>query len=151
MPAELRAVVDTNVWVSAVLNPAGPPAEVLDAFTGGQYVLVTSEPLLNEVRRVLSRPRLVHRYNINSSDVEELLALLRMRAVVVTPPGHLRLCRDPDDDVVIETAMIGDANIVVTRDDDLKGAPEVIAFLDELGIPVRSVRQFLAELAERSR
>ena len=150
MPTEPRAVVDTNVWVSAVLNPAGPPAAVLDAFTSGRFVLVTSEPLLDEVRRVLGRPRLVRRYQIDPAEVEELVGLLRMRAVLVFPPGHLRLCRDPDDDVVIETAVIGGADAVVTRDDDLKGASEVVSFLSELGIPVYSVRQFLAEMADRS-
>ena len=72
------------------------------------------------------------------------------RSVLVFPPGQLRLCRDPDDDVVIETAVVVGADVVVTRDDDLKGAPEVVAFLGEFGIPVRSVRQFLAEIAERS-
>lgn len=71
-----------------------------------------------------------------------------MRAALVFPPGNLRLCRDPDDDIVIETAVIGRADVVVTRDDDLKGAAEVIAFLGELGIPVRTVRHFLAEIAE---
>ncbi len=100
--------------------------------------------------RVLSRPRLARRYQIDPADVEELVDLLRMRAVLVFPPGHLRLCRDPDDDVVIETAVIGGADVVVTRDDDLKGAPEVISFLAEFGIPVRSVRQFLVAVAERA-
>ena len=133
-----------------MLNPAGPPAAVLDAFIDGRFVLVASVPLLNEVRRVLSRPRLARRYQIDPIEVEELVGLLRMRAAIVVPPGQLRICRDPDDDVVIETAMVGGADVVVTRDDDLKGAPEVISFLGELGIPVRSVRQFLAEMAERT-
>jgi predicted nucleic acid-binding protein len=70
-----------------------------------------------------------------------------MRAEIVVPPGLIRLCRDPDDDVVIETAVFGRADLVVTRDDDLKGASEVVAFLREMSIPVRTVRQFLAELA----
>lgn len=136
------------MWVSAVLNPAGPPASVLAAFTNGRFTLVTSASLLDELRRVLTRPRLARRYSIDPNDVEELVALLRMRAVIIEPPGHLRICRDPDDDVVIETAAIGRADVVVTRDDDLKGAAEVVAFLGELGIPVLSVRQFLAATAE---
>jgi putative PIN family toxin of toxin-antitoxin system len=144
----LRAVVDTNVWVSAVLNPAGPPAAVLNAFADGKFELVASEPLLVELRRVLSRPRLVRRYQINPSDVDELVALLSMRAEIVVPPGILQLCRDPDDDIVIETAVVGRAGYVVTRDDDLKRAPEVVAFLEEMNIPVRTVRRFLSELAD---
>lgn len=139
-------MVDTNVWVSAVLNPTGPPAAVLNAFANGEFEVVTSEPLLAELRRVLNRPRLVRRYQITASDADELVALIRMRAEIVVPPGILRLCRDPDDDAVIETAVVGRADLVVTRDDDLKGAPEVIAFLEEFDIPVLTVRQFLLDL-----
>jgi len=144
----LRVVVDTNVWVSAVLNPVGPPAAVLDAFAAGRFELVTCEPLLTELRLVLNRPRLARRYQIHPSDVDELIALLRMRAEIVVPPGVLRLCRDPDDDIEIETAVTGLANLVVTRDDDLKRAPEVVAFLGEMHIPVCTVRRFLTDLAE---
>jgi putative PIN family toxin of toxin-antitoxin system len=121
---------------------------VLDAFARGRFVLVTSEPPLAEVRRVLSRPRRARRYRIDDADIDELVALLRMRAVIVAPPGNLRLCRDPDDDIVIETALVGRAGFVVTRDDDLRGAPEVVAYLEDLGIPVHSVRRVLAEIAE---
>jgi predicted nucleic acid-binding protein len=70
-----------------------------------------------------------------------------MRAEFVVPPGILQLCRDPDDDIAIETAVVGRADLVVYRDDDLKRAPEVVAFLAELNIPVRTLRQFLSELA----
>ena len=79
-----RAVIDTNVWVSAVLNPAGGPAAILDTYTYSRFDLVTSEPLLSELRQVLSRPRLVRRFRIDPSDVNELIALLRMRAAIVT-------------------------------------------------------------------
>lgn len=45
----MRAVVDTNVWISAVLNPIGLPAAVRAALQRGQFVLVISEPLLTEL------------------------------------------------------------------------------------------------------
>ena len=118
---------------------------MLEAYVHGRFELVTSEPLLAEVRQVLNRPRFARRYQIDPSDVEEFIALLRMRSEIVVPPGSLRLCRDPDDDIVIETALVGRADVVVTRDDDLKGSPEVVSFLAELGVPVRTVRRFLAE------
>lgn len=56
-----RAVVDTDGWVSALLNPAGAPALVLAAFLAGRFVVVTGEPMLAELREVLGRPQLVLR------------------------------------------------------------------------------------------
>ncbi len=142
----MRAVVDTNVWISAVLNPTGAPAAVRLALQRQQFTLVTSEPLLAEVALVLARPRFAHRYGVTPADIADLVALLRERAEVVPVTGAVHLCRDPDDDVVIETALNGRADAVVSRDDDLKAASDVAAILSERGIAVLTVRRFLAAL-----
>jgi putative PIN family toxin of toxin-antitoxin system len=52
-----RAVLDTNVLVSG-LGWSGPPAAILDAVSDGSMVLITSAPLLDELRRVLAYPKL---------------------------------------------------------------------------------------------
>lgn len=142
----MRAVVDTKVWVSAVLNPAGSPGAVRTALRQGRFTLVSSEPLLAELVRVLARPRFAERYRITPADVGTLVALLRERAEIVAVGGALRLCRYPDDDLVIETAVTGGATALVTRDDDLKAASEIIAALSERGVAVLTVRRFLAAL-----
>ena len=103
----LRAVIDTNVWVSALLNPAGHPAEVLAAFKRGGFLPVLSPSLLAELRDVLTRPRIRRRIPVPDAAVAEAVDLIETRAVRVTPPGDLRICRDPNDDHVIETAVIG--------------------------------------------
>ena len=142
----MRAVIDTNVWISAVLNPIGPPAAVRAALQRKQYVLVISEPLLTELALVLARPRFARRYGVTSEDIIELVALLRARAETTAVSGTLQLCRDPDDDLVIETALNGRADVLVTRDDDLKGAADVAAVLARRGIAVLTVRRFLTAL-----
>lgn len=142
----MRAVIDTNVWVSALLNRKGSPARVLAALREGLFTLVTSEPLLEELADVLGRPRIVSRYGVSSWDVRELLSLLRERAEFVVVSGTLHLCRDPDDDVLIETAVVGKAEALVTRDDDLKASAEVQAPLEERGVLVLTVRRFLDTL-----
>lgn len=144
----MRVVVDTNVWVSALLNPSGPPALVLAALGSRRFALVTSEPLLAELAEVLLRPRIVRKYGITPEDVDELVSLLRRRAEIVPVVGEIRLCRDPDDDMVIETAQRGRADLLVTRDEDLKGTREVADALASVGISVVSVRRFLAALDE---
>lgn len=56
----------------------------------------------------------------------------------------INICRDPEDDLIIETAMKGKAQYIVSRDDDLKFAPEVSAALSISGIIVLSVAKFLS-------
>jgi putative PIN family toxin of toxin-antitoxin system len=144
----VRAVVDTNVLVSAVLNSMGFPAHVLDACLAGQFTLVTSEPLLDELTEVLSRPRIVRRHGKSPQQVAALVASLRELAVVVSVTSAKPLCRDPDDDIVIATAVEGQAEVVVSRDEDLTRDWEVVEPLERAGIRVLTVRRFLQELQE---
>lgn len=144
----MRVVVDTNVWVSAVLNPGGPPATAAEALGRGVYTLITSAPLLDELAEVLARPRFARRYGVASQDIEDLVALLGEQAEVVSVAGTVHLCRDPDDDMVIETAINGRAELMVTRDDDLKRDWDLIQVLAGEGIEVLSVQQFLKRLAD---
>jgi putative PIN family toxin of toxin-antitoxin system len=142
-----RVVVDTNVWVSALLNPRGFPAQVLEALKQRRFIPILSPPLIEELREVLARPRL-RRYGIRDEDVEELIALLTDRAIWVEPTGKLHLCHDPDDDLILETALLGLAGAMVTRDDDIKRDLELLRWMREQGIPVLSVSQFLELLKE---
>lgn len=143
-----RAVVDSNVWISALLNPRGAPALVLAALEDGLFVLITSEPLLAEIPTVLARERITRKYRVGREEGEALVARLRRRAIIVYPTGTLHLCRDPGDDMVIETAARGDADTLVSRDDDLKGDSHLNVLLAAAGIEVLTVRRFLAAIAE---
>jgi len=144
----LRVVVDTNVWVSALLNRYGYPAQVLSLFRAGRFTLLISEPLLGELAEVLSRPRIARKYRVTQDDIGELIALLRERGIQVGVKGSLRLCRDPDDDVILETAFLGNANTVVSRDGDLKGDEDLVLILQAAGIGVLSVSHFLQALSQ---
>jgi putative PIN family toxin of toxin-antitoxin system len=142
----VRAVVDTNIWVSAVISPKGAPARVLQAYRDGRFTLVTSETLLDEIRDVLNRPRIAGKYGIQADDVDALVDLMRQRAVLVTTTGAVHVCRDPDDDESIEVAIVGQADVVVSRDEDLARAPEVAEYLAGRGVRTLTVRRFLDEL-----
>lgn len=89
---------------------------------------------------VLARPRFARRDGVTRADINELVALLRDRAETVLVDGTLQLCRDPDDDVVIETELNGRADVLVTRDDVFKGAPDVAVILAQQGIAVLAAR-----------
>lgn len=141
----MRTVVDTNAWVSALINPFGPPARLLRVLRAGRFTLIISLPLLDELAEVLGRPRLANRYGYTADDVADLLAVLR-RGDTVPITGTLRMVRDADDDVVVETALLGHADVLVTRDDDLKGDSALVRVLENAGVRVLTVRRFLALL-----
>lgn len=118
----MRAVVDTSVWVSALINPAGSPARVLAAFLAGRFTLVLCEPLLAELAATLTKLRIARKYTIAPGAVASLIDAFRERAEVIDVFQSIQLCRDPGDDIVIETAIGGRAIVLVSRDDDLSGA-----------------------------
>lgn len=112
----------------------------------GRFKPIVSLPLLEALRDVLSRPRIKRKHQVTDQDIGELLSLIRTRSDIVPVTGIVRLCRDPDDDAVIETAFRGEADALVTRDDDLKGALDIVTILEAAGVRVLTVRRFLALL-----
>jgi len=139
----IRAVIDTNVWVSALLNPYGYPARLRKAFEEGYIEVVISEPILEEIADVLSRPRIKDKYGVTKSDIQEFLRLIEARSEHVLVAGDISICRDKDDDLVIETAIKGNVRYLVTRDDDVKIDTKVSDFLSQYGISPISVARFL--------
>ena len=144
MPAV--ALVDTNVWVSAFINPAGFPARMHRAWLDNKFQVVVSLPLLDELSDVLTRPRITRKYPIQATDVEEFLQLLIRRSQIVVPTGTVRECRDPDDDLILETAILGQVRYMISRDDDIKRDLDLIKHLQSHGITVLSIQLFLAKL-----
>jgi putative PIN family toxin of toxin-antitoxin system len=137
------AVIDTNVWVSAFLNPAGFPARLIQVGKTGSFLIVSSLPLLDELREVLLRPRLMKIRRSTGMDVDAFVA--GVGAVVRLAPvtGDLRLCRDPDDDIVLETAIRGGAAYLISRDEDMTRDLDLIEELRKRGIQTITVQGFI--------
>jgi len=139
----VRAVIDTNIWVSAIINPFGFPARLRKAFESGAFLSIVSEPLLEELAEVLSRPRIKTKYGLTDDTIADLLVLIDERSEHVMLKGDILICRDKDDNLVIETAVKGNAAYMVSRDDDIKFDSAVSSFLAQFGVSVKSVAQFL--------
>lgn len=145
----IKVVIDTNIWVSALINPFGYPARIRKAFEKGIFQVVVSEPILEELADVLNRPRIREKYDVTSGDIEEILTLIEERSEHVLLSGNIEICRDKDDNFIIETAIKGKAEYLVSRDDDVKFDKEVSDFLLKYGISETSVDKFL-KLIEKS-
>jgi putative PIN family toxin of toxin-antitoxin system len=109
-----RAVLDTNVIVSG-LGWGGAPAAILDAASDGRLVLVTSAPLLAELRRVLAYPKLARVIDGGA----QLADLIAASSVVVVPSRVLAVISDESDNRVLEAAIEGAADYIVSGDADL--------------------------------
>jgi uncharacterized protein len=70
--------------------------------------------------------------------------LIEERSEIVHISGDLKLCRDGNDDMVIETAVKGRVEYLVTRDDDIKHDKEVSSFLQQYNVSVLSVAKFVS-------
>jgi uncharacterized protein len=100
----LRAVLDPNVLISALLAPAGKPAAILRAWSAGAFELVTSPLLLAELERALAYPKL--RARIHENEAAAVVEWLRRSATVVSDPDEppARASEDPGDDYLIALA-----------------------------------------------
>lgn len=147
----IGAVVDANIFVSAVLTPGGPPGEVTRAVREGRFELVISEPVVQDVADVLTRPRITRKYRVPAERIDEALLRLRDRGELVPVIGTVRMCRDPDDDLVLETALTGHVQALVSRDADVTSDPALIAALRARGVAVLTVQQFLEALEAEAR
>ena len=136
----MRVVVDTNVLVRYLITHRPPVAEVIDVHLArGDFALLTSPVLLEELDRVLQYPRL-HRYYDVETRVRFVALIAALGEIVDLPEKVPRICRDPADDWVIACAVIGDADVIVSGDRDL-------LHLDQVGeMPILSPRQFVARL-----
>jgi len=142
----ITAVIDTSVWVSAFLNPFGFPARVRQAAKEERFDVVVSIPLLEELHDVLLRPRVMRVRGTTPAEGLSFVQDIADIARIVPTSGTLRLCRDPEDDMILETAFVGQATHVVSRDEDLTRDLDLAQKLEEHGIKVMTVSQFLATL-----
>jgi putative PIN family toxin of toxin-antitoxin system len=106
-------VFDSSVWVSAIKHGGTPLTAILHATDRDS--IVTCNELEDEVIRVVNQ-----KLRVDASDVRDQLAYLLIKAVHVTITGSVSgVCRDPKDDFILECALSGDANLIVTGDKDL--------------------------------
>jgi uncharacterized protein len=111
-----RVVLDTNVLISALLSSAGKPFACL-SWVLDNATLLASRDLLFELETRLARPKF-EKY-VNESRRKAFVGDLALAAVQVEISGSLTACRDPDDDKLLEIAVLGQADCIVTGDQDL--------------------------------
>jgi hypothetical protein len=114
----VRAVLDVNVLIAAIISPRGSPARLVEAWIEGRFELIVSTLLLAELERALAYPKL--RRRVHAAEAETFVDWLRRSATLNPDPDVPPLVRsiDPGDDYLLTLAASADA-MIVSGDDHL--------------------------------
>lgn len=134
----LRAVLDTNVYLSGLLF-GGRPATLVSEGLFGSYRIICSVPILSEFRE-----KLEEKFGWSPKETQVLLQSLLPAMSIVDIPGTLHAVpADPEDNPIIETALVGNAGYVVTGDAHL------LRLRQYDDVRIVSIDQFFRLLAEQ--
>lgn len=112
----MRIVIDTNLWVAALLSV--PMRERVGRIIADEAVeMLADAELLSELEDVCSRPKFAHLLSPNQ--VTEFLQILRERLTVIKSASIVEICRDPDDDYLLSICLDGSVDFLLTGDKDL--------------------------------
>ncbi|MFB3920636.1 MAG: putative toxin-antitoxin system toxin component, PIN family [Terriglobia bacterium] len=140
MAVKLRAVLDTNVFVSGLINPQGAPAAILRALRSKRFTLISSPPINEEIIEVLSRPSIRDRYGLGERIFDVSFILWELAELVIDLPV-VRVCSDPDDDKFLATADAGRAEYLVSGD-----VGDLLRLHQYRDVAIISPRQFISLL-----
>lgn len=133
----MRAVLDPNILIAALLSRGGTPAQLLSRWLAGEFELVVSETLLAELQRAPAYPKLGER--ISADEANGFVALLRRGARLAEDPAQPpSRSADPGDDYLLALAEHERAVLV-------SGDRHLLALADEF--PIQTARAFLDTLA----
>lgn len=114
----ISAVLDTNILASGTVSSLNPPGQILDAWHAGQFELVTSEPILNELKRTFQKP--YFQKQVNTKQVNDFIDLLRNEAFVVPITVETQgITTHTEDDLILATAVSAKTDYLVTGDGPL--------------------------------
>jgi uncharacterized protein len=140
MKAE-RLVVDSNVWIAALLSPAGTARQLVDAILDRGIDVLMSESTFAELVSRLERPKF-DRYREPESWNSFLTALVELALWHEDAGTATGASRDGDDDKFLALAVTGQADAIISGDRDL------LELVSHEGIPVFTPAQFLQRIRE---
>lgn len=132
----MRIVLDTAIFVRAHDGATGLARDLLLRIIESDHVLLISDEMLYELAKVLRYPRMMTLHGLSEGRIYDYIGFLRLTAEVIHPnPLLVTPIRDINDTVVMQTAIIGEADMLCTRDQDFF-EPPAEPFLRRAGIAV---------------
>ena len=133
LSARVKAVFDTNVLVSALVFPGGRGETALRWIIEEKDQLVISKPILDELLGTLGR-----KFSRDAEELAHIAVFLSELAVFVKPRRRLRVVKDEPDNRILECALAGRAEAIVTGDHAL------LALREYKSVRLISLRDYLA-------
>ena len=133
----MRAVLDTAILVRAHDGAKGLARELLLRLVESDHVLLISDEMLYELAKVLRYSRMLKLHGLSEGRIYDYIGFLReVTEIIHLNPLLITPIRDVNDTVVVQTAIIGEASVLCTRDQDFF-EPPAEPFLRKAGIAVR--------------
>ncbi len=130
----MRVVLDTNVYISGLLVPDGTPGKILRLFERTDFVLLTSQPILDELCG-----KLIKKFGYSKKDAEHVVLEIEQEAEKIYTVSLVEaIPNDLPDNRVLECALDGLADVIVSG--DKKHLQHLGKFK---GIPILSPAEFL--------
>lgn len=134
----LKAVLDTNLFISGLLTPKGPSAKILTEWKTGAFDLVVSIPILHEIQRVIFYPKIKNKLSWANLEIAEFLYSLAQFSIMTSGQTKVDVIKDdPTDNKYLACALEGNADYIVTGDQHLLKVGEYE------GTKIISPREFL--------
>jgi putative PIN family toxin of toxin-antitoxin system len=132
----VKILLDNAILVRASGTRRGLARELLLQIVESQHVLLLSNEMLYELAKVLCYPRMVAIHRFSEERVYDYIGFLRQAAEIVTlNPLFAAPVRDASDIIVMQTAIVGEAEVLCTRDKDFFEKP-AFEYLNKIGISV---------------
>ena len=129
----MKLVLDTNIFISSFFW-GGNPRKIMTRIIDGKDSLFVSDELLHELFFVMKRPK----FNMTHRQIINFIGSIKEMAIKVILSGTIQgICRDSDDDKILECAVLGDVDFIISGDDDLLS----LKFFQ--GIPIITPSEFL--------
>lgn len=128
-----KVLLDTNILISA-LGWNSKPKEIFLKCIAGELKLITSPDQMDELRRVMDYPK----FHFNEEQKESFISILLEVAEMVEITGKVKVIKDdPDDDAILETALVGETDYIISGD------PHLLKLKEFAGIKIVTAKEFL--------
>ena len=140
----MKAVLDANIIVSAVIKPEGKPAQILGQ--RDRFELLISDHILQEAQRVLHRKHIQEKYHPSEDKIEGILNVLREFGTLITVEHTENLIpKDPPDNIVLACAAEGSADYLVS------GNQHLLDLKQHRGVKIVTTTHFLEIINQKSK
>ena len=144
MEHKLRAVIDTNVFVSGTFGKDSLSAKLQDLWVNQEFELATSIEILKEVSRVLQYPRIKERFKPKDETIRRFFRLVFRKAVITKDLYTTdRITDDPSDNKFLACALEAKADFIVSRDPHIRNLKQFH------GVKIIDVKTFMEKVGKK--